>query len=141
MKLPDVNVPLYAVNRSERHHGAARAWWERALSGDETVALPWTMLVAFVRIATHPAFPNPFTADEALKLVEGWLAQPPTTVVEPTHRHLAVLRDLLEPLGAGGNLVADAHLAALAIEHGAELVSFDNDFDRFPGLRRVQPAG
>ena len=72
-------------------------------------------------------------------MVDSWLAQPVATVVHPTHRHAVVLRDLLAPLGAGGNLTSDAHFAALAIEHGATLCSRDNDFSRFPGLRWVDP--
>ncbi|CAN5324381.1 hypothetical protein BH20ACT8_BH20ACT8_10200 [soil metagenome] len=77
--------------------------------------------------------------DEALDIVAGWLDQPAVTVVHPTQRHAAVLRELLTPLGTGGNLTSDAHLAALAIAHGAELCSTDADFSRFPGLIWVHP--
>ncbi len=136
MKLPDVNVLLYAVDESSRHHDTARPWLEEALSGSETVAFCWSVLLAFVRLSTRPVvFEQPLSADEALDLVEAWLAQPCATVVEPTPRHLAVLRDLLGSVGTAGNLTTDAHLAALAIEHGAELCSYDGDFGRFPGLR------
>ncbi len=142
MKLPDLNVVVYAVDEQAPHHEPARAWLEGALSGAETVALAWQVLVGFVRLATHPAVAErPLTTDEAIDLIAAWLAQPPVVVVNPTDRHPAVLRDLLAPLGTGGNLVPDAHLAALAIEHGAELVSFDNDFSRFPGLRWTDPRG
>jgi uncharacterized protein len=140
VKLADVNVLVYAVDEDAPQHGAARAWLERALSGTETVAFAWHALVGFVRVATHATpLERPLSPDEAIDIVEGWLAQPPAVIVHPTDRHPAVLRDLLEPLGTAGNLVPDAHLAALAIEHGAELVSFDNDFSRFPGLRWTDP--
>lgn len=141
MKLPDVNVLLYAVDESSHHHAGARDWLEAALSGTETVAFCWTVLLAFVRLSTRPVvFEQPLTAGEALDLVDGWLAQPPATVVHPTTRHAAILRDLLAPLGTAGNLTTDAHLAALAIEHGAELCSYDGDFERFPGARWTRPA-
>lgn len=136
MKLPDVNVLLYAVDESSRHHETARPWMEEALSGTETVAFCWSVLLAFVRLSTRPVvFEQPLTAGEALDLVEGWLGQPCATIVEPTTRHVAVLRDLLGSFGTAGNLATDAHLAALAIEHGAELCSYDADFSRFAGLR------
>lgn len=142
MTLPDVNVLVYGVDEESTHHEAAREWLERALSGSETVALAWHALVGFVRVATHPAATvHPLPTGEAVDLVGGWLAQPPAVVVNPTDRHPVVLRELLEPLGTGGNLVPDAHLAALAIEHGATLVSFDNDFERFAGVRRLDPRG
>ena len=106
------------------------------LSGSETVAFCWSVLLAFVRLSTRPVvFEHPLTPDEALDLVDGWLGQPCATVIEPTSRHTATLRDLLAPLGTAGNLTTDAHLAALAIEHGAELCSYDTDFARFPALR------
>jgi toxin-antitoxin system PIN domain toxin len=140
VKLPDVNLFLYAVDESSPRHAHARAWMEATLSGTETVALTWTMLLGFIRLSTHPAlFEQPLEAEEALDLVDGWLAQPCTTVVHPTDRHAAVLRELLTPLGTAGNLSTDAHLAALAIEHGALLCSCDSDFSRFPGLRWVDP--
>ncbi|HVE68559.1 MAG TPA: type II toxin-antitoxin system VapC family toxin [Solirubrobacteraceae bacterium] len=142
MKLADVNVLVYAVDAGAVHHDAAREWLEAALSGAETVAFAWTAIMGFLRVATHPAASDdPFSVDEAIDLVEGWLGQPPAVVVNPTERHSAILRDLLGPLRVGGDLVPDAHLAALAIEHGAELVSFDNDFARFAGLRWVNPGG
>lgn len=140
MKLPDANLFLYAADETSARHAAARAWVEAALSGSETVALAWTVLLAFLRIATNPAvFERPLVAEDALDLIDGWLAQPCSVVVHPTDRHSAVLRELLAPLGAAGNLTSDAHLAALAIEHGAELCSCDSDFSRFGGLRWVDP--
>jgi toxin-antitoxin system PIN domain toxin len=140
VKLPDVNLLIYAADEDSRHHGPALVWLEAALSGTETVAFTWHALVGFLRITTRSrATHTPWSIQSALEVVEGWLAQPVVTVVHPTDRHAAVLRDLLVPLGAGGNLTSDAHLAALAIEHGATLYSADVDFSRFAGLRWVDP--
>jgi len=140
VKLPDVNLLLYAIDEGSPRHGRARAWLEEVLSGTEAVAFAWTVLLGFVRISTNPAaFERPLDADEALDYVDGWLAQPVATVVHPTDRHATALRQLLQPFGTAGNLTSDAHLAALAIEHGAELCSSDTDFSRFEGLRWTDP--
>lgn len=140
MKLVDANLLLYAMDASSPRHDAARRWLEAMLSGAETFAFTWAVLLAFVRIGTRPAvFERPLDADEALDVVDGWLAQPCATIVHPTDRHAAVLRELLRPVGTGGNLTTDAHLAALAVEHGAELCSCDADFSRFAGLRWRDP--
>jgi uncharacterized protein len=140
VKLPDVNLLLYAVDESSARHGPARAWVEERLSGAETFALAWAVLLAFIRLTTSSrVFQSPLTPSQALDLVDSWLAQPCATVVHPTSRHAPVLRQLLEPLGTAGNLTTDAHLAALAIEHGAELCSTDTDFSRFAGLRWTNP--
>ena len=141
MRLCDANVLLYAVNSDAPNHTAARSWLDGALSGGETVAFPWAVLLAFLRLATHPAvFPSPLSADTAIAQVREWLHQPAATLAEPGTRHLEVLAALLEESGVGGNLVSDAHLAALAIELDAELVSFDRDFARFAGLRWSVPG-
>lgn len=140
MKLPDVNLLLYAADETAQLHEPALAWIEETLSGIETVAFAWVAMLGFVRISTSPhARQRPWGVDKALDVVDGWLARPVSTVVHPTRRHAAVLRDLLAPLGAGGNLTTDAHLAALAIEHGATLCSSDNDFSRFKGLDWLDP--
>jgi uncharacterized protein len=140
VKLPDVNLLLYAIDEESARHEGARQWLEDTLSGTETVAFAWAVLVGFLRISTNPALlGRPLSAEEALDYADGWLAQPCVTTVAPGNRHAAVLRELLEPLGAAGNLVSDAHLAALAIEHGAELCSCDTDFSRFGGLRWTNP--
>jgi len=141
VKLPDVNVLVYAIDEDSRHHATARPWLEEALSGSETLAFCWNVLLGFVRLSTRlVVFERPLDASEALDLVESWLGQPGATGVEPTARHPAILRDLLTQAGTAGNLTTDAHLAALAIEHGAELCSYDGDFARFPGLRSSRPA-
>jgi len=140
VKLPDVNLLVYAADETAARHERALEWVETTLSGTETVAFAWLALIGFVRITTNPkSVASPWSAEQALDVVDRWLAQPAATIVHPTHRHAAVLRDLLVPLGAGGNLTTDAHLAALAIEHGATLYSADVDFSRFPGLRWVDP--
>ena len=140
MKIPDLNLLIYAVDRQAPSHHQALRWWNASLSGSETVGLAWTVMLGFVRLTTSPrVVRTPLSADAALGFVDRWMARDVTTVVEPTARHTAVLRDLLADTGTGGNLVADAHLAALAIEHGAELCSADRDFGRFPGLAWVNP--
>jgi toxin-antitoxin system PIN domain toxin len=98
-------------------------------------------LLAFIRIATNPSImSSPMSADEAMGQVEAWLAAPAAVLAEPTNRHAAVLHGLLRESGTAGNLTTDAHLAALAIEHGADIVSFDRDFDRFSGVRHRLPG-
>jgi hypothetical protein len=140
MKLPDVNLLLYAVNSAEPMNAPAKRWLEISLSDEEPFAFDWTVLLAFLRISTRPGiFPHPLQVKQAFELIESWLNQPCVRVVTPTARHAAVLRDLLIPFGTGGNLTSDAHLAALAIDHGATLYSADSDFSRFPGLIWVNP--
>ena len=140
MKVPDVNLLIYAINDRAPFHPEALAWWNAALSGSETVGLPWSVLLGFIRVTTSSAvLVVPLKAEAAISYVDRWLARSNTTIIEPTSRHTAILRDLLDRTGTGGNLVSDAHLAALAIEHGAELASADRDFGRFPGLRWVNP--
>jgi toxin-antitoxin system PIN domain toxin len=140
VRIPDLNLLIYAVDRGSPDHAAAVAWWNATLSGSETVGLSWTVLLGFVRLTTSARVVRaPLTSGAALDYVDRWLGLPVTTVVDPTGRHAQVLRDLLEMTGTAGNLVADAHLAALAIEHGAELCSADRDFGRFPGLKWTNP--
>lgn len=140
MKIIDVNLLLYAVDDTSVPHEPARRWLEQTLSGAGTVGMSWQVLLAFLRLSTRAAvFTHPLSADEALDIVAGWLSQPVVTVVHPGSRHPAVLRELLDAVGTAGNLVSDAHLAALAIEHGAQLCSRDADFGRFPGVRWVDP--
>lgn len=140
MKLIDTNVLLYAVDDTSVHHATVKPWLEQHLSGTETVAFAWNALLGFVRLATNAhVFDSPLTVHAALDIVEDWLAQPCATALHPTPRHSAVLRDLLLPLGTAGNLTSDAHLAALALEHGAQVVSTDGDFARFPGVELLNP--
>lgn len=140
MQLVDANVLLNVANRDAREHAAARAWLSAALRGKETVAFAWIALLAFVRIATSSLFPTALTVEQATGLVGDWLAQPNSVVVQPTARHLDLLRGLLSESGTAANLTSDAHLAALALEHGATVVSFDRDFGRFGGLQWRLPG-
>jgi len=140
VKLLDVNLLIYAVDESSARFAQAHPWVEGVLGGRETVAVPWVVLLAFIRLTTNPrVMTSPFSSDEALDVVDGWLARSNVVVVHPTERHAAVLRELLAPVGTAGNLVTDAHLAALAIEYGAELNSCDADFSRFTGVRWIDP--
>lgn len=140
MTLTDVNLLLYAYDASSVHHGRASAWLEARLSGVEAFGLAWATLIAFVRLGTNPRiFDSPFRVDEALDVVDALLAADCAMVLHPGPRHAVLLRQLLEPLGTAGNLATDAHLAALALEHDADLCSADADFSRFPGLRWTNP--
>jgi uncharacterized protein len=141
MWLVDGNVLLYAVNRSAAHHDASRAWLDSSLQGAVPVGLAWSSLLTFLRVSTHrSAFPAPFTVDEACRQLRSWLSAPAALVVEPTTRHGEVLIGLLEESGTAGNLVPDAHLAALASELAATIVTFDSDFLRFRGVRSQRPG-
>lgn len=140
MRLVDANILIYAVDETSPRHAAARRWLESALRGPEGLGFSWLVLLAFLRLTTKPGiFERPLSVDEAFELVEVWLAQPVAIVIHPTPRHAEILRGLLTPLGTAGNLTSDAHLAALAIEHSAELCSCDGDYRRFPGLRWRDP--
>lgn len=140
MRIVDINLLLYAINRDAPNHKPARQWWESALSSAEPVGLAWLVVLGFVRIATHPRIlPRPLSSQEALSLMESWLELPATRIVEPTARHWPIFRDLLGAAGTAANLTSDAHLAAIAIEHGATLYSTDRDFGRFSQLRWRNP--
>jgi uncharacterized protein len=140
MIIVDVNLLIYAVNEDAPLHTKAKTWLERILSGTETVGFAWTVLLAFLRLSTRAGvFQKPLRIGAAFDLVETWLSEPVAVSVEPTAQHSRILRDLLTPLGTGGNITSDAHLAALAIEYGAELHSSDSDFARFPRLRWRNP--
>lgn len=140
MILPDVNVLLYAYDRSSPHHDTARDWWEAALSGREPIGLAWSTVLGFIRISTHPrVFSNPMAIDESASHVDAWFGQPVAEVITPGPRHWAILSRLLLSTRSGANLTTDAHLAAMAIEYGACVFSSDTDFHRFPGLRLQNP--
>jgi toxin-antitoxin system PIN domain toxin len=140
VKIVDLNVLLYAVNRDSPQHSAAKAWMEDTLSGDEPVGLPWIVLLGFLRVATNRrVFANALDVEDALAVVDSWLAQPAVVRVVPGDHHWNTLKDLVAESGTAGNLTTDAHLAALALENGAELCSTDSDFARFPRLRWRNP--
>lgn len=136
----DATVLLYAVDEQSHFHLSARSWLDEALNGAERVGLPWASLMAFQRIITHPrASASPLTPADAWGYVIDWLDADLCWVPTPGDRHRDILGRLLVIADLRGNLVTDAHLAALAIEYGTSICSFDSDFARFPGLRWVSP--
>lgn len=140
MKLVDLNVLVYATDETSVRHEQAKDWLDRALSSTETIGVATAVAVGFVRLTTsHRVMASPLDVATSVAVVAGWYARRNVTAPEPTPRHFALLTELLAPIGTAGNLVSDAHLAALAIEHGAELCSFDSDFARFSGLRWIEP--
>ncbi|MDQ3719554.1 MAG: type II toxin-antitoxin system VapC family toxin [Actinomycetota bacterium] len=135
MLLPDANVFLHAVNEPALEHEAAYAWLDETLQGTEAIGIAWVVALAFLRLTTHPSiFARSLTTERAAATLEAWMDEPQVIMVEPTRRHLPLLRGLLVATGTAGKLVSDAHLAALALEHDATVVSFDRDFGRFEGV-------
>ena len=140
MILSDANLLLYAYNVDSEHHVPAREWLEEALSKPDLFCLSWQTITAFIRIGTNPrAFPKPFSITEAVEIVSQWLARPSVRIVVPGEQHWAIFSKLLNEGKASGPLAMDAHLAALAIEHGATLCTTDRDFSRFKELKVMNP--
>ena len=140
MILADANLLLYAYNADAPQHEQAREWLETALSGPATFALSWQTITAFIRITTNiRAFAEPLSIREAIDIASGWLERPGLTILLPTERHWAIFSRLLDEGQVAGALVMDAHLAALAIEHGATLATTDRDFARFKELTVINP--
>jgi toxin-antitoxin system PIN domain toxin len=138
--LVDANLLVYASISSFAEHHRAREWLDGRLNGEDRVGLPWPSLLAFLRLVTNSRiFPRPLAMSDAWRQIEAWLACDTAWVPSPGERHAAILARLLAGPGVVGNLVPDAHLAALALEHGLELASNDGDFARFPGLRWTNP--
>lgn len=140
MKVLDANILLYAYNLDSPHHDACRIWLEAAFNGAEPIALPWQTVLAFIRIATHPrAVAQPLAVSQACAIVDRWFQQPNVTTLAPAERFWPLLREQLLEGRKTGTLVADAALAALALEHGAVLCSTDRDLRRFRVLALVDP--
>ena len=140
MKIVDLNVLIYAVDERSPHHLVVLPYWQRLLDGEEGIGLPWIVLVGFLRITTHPrAFATPLGADAACDLVDDWLALDVVSVPVEKPGHWKALRDFVRASGTAGNLVTDAHIAAIASTRDAALVSCDRDFERFGGLRVENP--
>jgi hypothetical protein len=138
--LVDANLLIYAHVNTFSQHERARSWLDERLNGAAPVGLPWESLLAFLRLTTNPRlFERPEPVADAWRQVGAWLAGERSWIPLPTERHAQVLGDLLAAPGVQANLVQDAHLAALAIEHGLILCTTDGDFARFPGLRRENP--
>lgn len=141
MVVVDANVLVYAVDSASADHEQSRAWLDGSLAGAEAIGFAWVALLAFIRIGTNPSvLAAPMSVDEATGQVETWLGAPAAVIAHPTARHPGLLRGLLRETGSAGNLTNDAHLAALAVEHGAEIVSYDRDFARFAGVRHRLPG-
>lgn len=140
MILPDINLLVYAYNKGAPCHREAKEWWEALMNGTTPVALPWLTLAGFIRLTTHPRIlTDPMPPQKAAAHVREWLTQPVSLVIEPGKRFPELFLSYLGQLGTAGNLTTDAQLAALAVEHQAELQSNDTDFARFEGLRWRNP--
>jgi uncharacterized protein len=139
--LIDANLLLYAVDRASPFHSAASTWLTEQLNGPRRVGLPWQSLVAFLRISTNPrAYTSPLTADDAVTFVDDWLAPEVVWVPAPGPEHGRLITDLVKRHRLHGNMISDAHLAALALEHGLVLCSADTDFARFPEITWRNPV-
>jgi toxin-antitoxin system PIN domain toxin len=140
MIFPDANLLLYAEDSLSPHHEEARVWWDGILSDSDPVNLCWPVVNAYIRIATNVRLhQRPLTSAEAMNRVHSWFEQPCVRLVSPSENHWALFQKQIRDSGAVGGLVADAHLAALAIEHGCTLFSSDKDFAKFPDLRWTNP--
>ena len=140
MRVPDINLLIYAINRDTPYHKQAKIWLEQSLSGSEPVGLTWIVILGFLRIVTHGSImAHPLSAEIALEVIDGWLRQPVVRILQPSNQHWQLVKELLSQIGTAGNLTSDAHLAAFAIEHAACLYSSDNDFSRFHSLRWKNP--
>jgi uncharacterized protein len=138
--LPDIYLLLHAYNSHSPVHETARKWWEARMTEDSPVHLPWVVILGFLRLATHRQIAaNPLAVSAACDIVESWLTRPQVSVLHPGERHPAILFGFLRSTGVGGNLITDAHLAALAVEHDLQICTTDTDFARFPGLRWQNP--
>lgn len=140
MILIDANILIYAHVSSFAQHNLARDWLDQQLNASARVGLPWTSLLAFLRLVTNPrVFEQPEAIRDAWEQVHTWLTSETVWMPQPTERHADILGEFLALPGVHGNLVPDAHLAALAVEHGLTLCSTDGDFARFQGLRWLNP--
>ena len=140
MIIPDANLLIYAHDTSCAEHSKARECWEAALSGDESVGIPWGVVLAFTRIMSHPQICRaPLDSESVRDLVNQWLDCPQVRIIQVSERAVAVFFDLLNEAGMGGNLSTDALIAAHAREHSATVYSNDRDFDRFAGIKRINP--
>lgn len=140
MIVPDVNLLIYAYISGMPFHDAARRWWEAMINGTETVGLAWAVISGFTRLTTSPRLmAPPMQPAQSIGYVREWLSYDHVSAISPGAEHLDLFQRNLDAAGAGADLVPDAHIAALAMEHGAEVHSNDTDFARFPGLRWRNP--
>ncbi len=140
MILLDANLLIYAKFSDSPQHEHAVRWLEETLISPESIGIPWQTSLAFVRLATNPRmWRRPLEVRAAWQQVTDWLDEPNVWIPEPTHEHAAVLGRLVIAANARGNLVTDANLAAIAIEHNLTVYSSDSDFKRFPDVSWVNP--
>lgn len=140
MVVVDANLLIYASSEDSPYYPAASDWLASAFSGDEPIRLPWSSINAFLRIATHPTLSDPpMTQSRAIDVVNSWLSQPNVSILNPGPNYWPILRHLILDTPARGNLVMDAHLAALAIEHDGVVYTTDRDFRRFKGVQVINP--
>jgi toxin-antitoxin system PIN domain toxin len=138
--VPDINLLVFAYNSNAPDHEQARTWWEASLSAPRPVGLAWVVMLGYLRLITsRSVLIDPFLPAEAIGHIRAWLARPQVQVLGPGPRHLDLIEGLMDAAHASGQMATDVHLAALAIEHQAELFSNDSDFSRFPGLRWTDP--
>ena len=138
--LIDANLLVFAVNTESPFHTKAQTWLNNQLNGNQRIGIPWQSLGAFLRIATRQTvFPQPLDPTEAWQRVEDWLADDLVWIPSPTPHHAKILGDLIKHHHPRGNLLTDAQIAALAIEHGLEVCSADTDFARFTEIRWHNP--
>jgi len=131
---------MYSMNSDSEFHQRARQWWESAQTGSEHIGLTWPVMIAYLRLMTNPRImPQPLTITEAVDDVHAWMQLPRTVMLYPGPDHVHILHSLLMAAGRGGDLTSDAHVAALALEHGGTVYSQDADFARFPGVRWIDP--
>lgn len=140
MIVPDANLLIYAHDRRSPFHKKAKDWWSKVLSGTEPVGIPWVVVLAFTRLMTHPQIcENPLSVEQARELAVGWMKYPHVRLLSVSGGALNRFFDLLEEAGSGGNLSSDALIAMHALEHSGTIFSNDRDFDRFSGVKRINP--
>ena len=140
MILPDLNLLVYAYNSDAPAHRRAKAWWESCLSETRPVGLSWVVILGYLRLMTsRRVLVDPFTPQEAIGHIRSWLERPHVQILQPGPRHLDLLDSLMQEAQASGDLTTDVHLAALGIEHQAEVHTNDSDFSRCSGLRWMNP--
>jgi hypothetical protein len=140
MRIVDTSVLLPAVSPSAPHHAVARAALEDAINGGRPLGLTWVVVNTFLRLTTKPGlFERPLTIDEAWDLVDGWRDHPNVRILQETEEHARLWSDLLRSAGVAGDLTTDAWIAAIALGHGASVLTLDPDFTRFPRVRWENP--
>ncbi|MGV3773464.1 MAG: type II toxin-antitoxin system VapC family toxin [Verrucomicrobiales bacterium] len=140
MSIVDLTLLIAAVNTRAPMHKAARDWWEAQLNSSNPIGLSWLVVLGFIRLSTHPKiFPDPMPLADAIALMDRWMARPNVQILQVTSQHWNILQNMLHAVGHGSTLTTDAHLACLSIEHDCEILTADEDFSHFPGVRWRNP--